>query len=261
MDWYKGMSIAIDYIEEHISEDIDFSICAQYAGVSTWELQRIFSFITNTTLSEYIRKRRLSLAATELQSSSEKVIDVAVRFGYESHASFTRAFNQMFDISPTMLRKLKTDIALYPRISFKSLIESWYRKMSKFSERGYVVKENGPVYFTNDMERTLAWFESVLGWYGAIDEKDQDGNGVYGCLYSVPPEIEIARIAPFTGIHMFSGEPTNQLTAFIQVQGLEKLRQYVKDNGWSDITDIQEEHWGSFCVLTTIDGCKIRFFE
>jgi len=261
MDWYRGMSMAIDYMEENMTDTIELTKCAQYVRCSTWEFQRIFSFITDTTVSEYIRKRRLSLAAEEVLHGTGKILDIAVRYGYESHAAFSRAFSQRFGLSPSDLRKEKNTVALYPRISFQILIESWYRKMSKFSERGYVVKENGPVYFTRDMAKTLAWFEETLGWYGDIAEKDAEGAGIYGCVYDVPQEIAIAHIAPFTGIHMFSGEPSQGLVAFVQVQGIERLHQYVKANGWDNITEIQKQPWGSYCTVTTIDGSQIRFFE
>ncbi len=75
--------------------------------------------------------------------------------------------------------------------------------MSDFSERGYVVKETGAVYYTQDMDKTLKWFKEVLGWYGQIDARDEDGIGTYGCVSNIPIEIEVLHIAPFTGIHMF----------------------------------------------------------
>src|SRR5512139_3787622 len=103
--------------------------------------------------------------------------------------------------------------------------------MSKLTDRGYVIKENGPVYLTTNMDRTVMWFENVLGWYSQIDERDKNGTGLYGCVYSVPQEIVLARIAPFTGIHLFYGEPKTGLVAFMLVQGIDSLYQYVRRNG------------------------------
>jgi AraC family transcriptional regulator len=134
--------------------------------------------------------------------------------------------------------------------------------MSKFSDRGYFIKENGPVYFTKNMDRTVTWFENVLGWYSQIDERDKNGTGLYGCVYSVPPEIEKSRIAPFTGIHLFFGEPKTGLVAFMLVQGIDSLYKYVKSNGWDDITEIVKEPWGArLCCILTPDGYELRFFE
>ncbi len=134
--------------------------------------------------------------------------------------------------------------------------------MNRFTKRGYIVKENGPVYFTQDMDRTAAWFEEVLGWYSEIDERNSEGKGCYGCVFSIPPEIEVTHLAPFTGIHMFYGSPRQEMICFMHVQGIEKMHHYVKSKGWDKITDIEIQPWGGkTCTLTTIDGCVIQIFE
>lgn len=134
--------------------------------------------------------------------------------------------------------------------------------MQKFVERGYWVKENGPVYFTLDMDKTKEWFEKYLGWYGEIDERMEDGKGCYGCVYSIPTPFEATHLAPFTGIHMFYGEPTQGLICFMHVEGIEKMYEYISKNGWDKITEVVTQPWGAkFCSLTTIDGCVINIFE
>ena len=134
--------------------------------------------------------------------------------------------------------------------------------MSDFSERGYVVKETGAVYYTEDMDTTLRWFEEILGWYGQIESRDGVGNGNYGCVYNIPTELEELHIAPFTGIHMFMGAPLQLQVAFIQVQGIEQLYEFVKNKGWDEITEVKEEPWGGkTCTVTTVDGSFLSFFE
>ena len=134
--------------------------------------------------------------------------------------------------------------------------------MSKFSDRGYVVRETGPVYNTEDMDRTVKWFGHTLGWYSEIDERDSDGKGLYGCVYDTPPEYENLHLAPFTGLHMFSGKPHTQMIAFIKVSGIEKLHELVIRSGWEQISTVAQEPWGGkTCTVTTIDGYQIRFFE
>jgi len=262
MDWLKGIINAIDYIENNICDEIDFAVVAKYVGCSTWEFQRIFSFVTQIPLSEYIRQRRLSLAAYDIQASNDKIIDIALRYGYNSPAAFSRAFSQLHGTTPSSVRNGKATFHTYPRITFKFIMKEWYDKMSKFSERGYVVKEAGSVYYTKDMDKTVKWFEEVLGWYGEIDARNEDGTGGYGCVYNIPKEIEILRIAPFTGIHMFYGEPKSGMVAFMLVQGIESLYDYVKNNGWEQITEVKLEQWGSkTCSITTPDGCVLTFFE
>ena len=134
--------------------------------------------------------------------------------------------------------------------------------MGKFTDRGYLIKENGPVYYTLDMDRTVAWFENILGWYGEIDERDSSGKGQYGCVYSIPPEIERTHLAPFTGIHLFYGDPKTGIVAFMLVQGIESLYQYVKGKGYTAINEPVQEPWGAkSCSITTPEGCVLRFFE
>lgn len=135
-------------------------------------------------------------------------------------------------------------------------------ELKKFADRGYVVKETGPVYYTTDIEKTVEWFEEILGWYYEIDECNSEGKGVYGCVYNIPKEIEILHIAPFTGIHMFYGEPKSDVVAFMQIQGIDALYKYVKDKGWKNISEVQVQPWGSkMCDITTPDGCILKFFE
>lgn len=134
--------------------------------------------------------------------------------------------------------------------------------MKRFTERGYIVRENGPVYFTLDMDKTVRWFEDILGWYSEIDERNEDGKGCYGCVYSIPTEIEVTHLAPFTGIHVFYGEPKQEMICFMHVQGIEKMYEYIISKGWNEITEVVLQPWGGkSCVLTTVDGSKINIFE
>ena len=134
--------------------------------------------------------------------------------------------------------------------------------MSEFSERGYVVRETGPVYYTKDMDKTVEWFEETLGWYSEIDERNDKGECVYGCVYDTPPEFENLHLAPFTGIHLFYGDAKYEVLAFMKVTGIEKLHDFVVQTGWMQISDVTMEPWGSkVCTITTIDGYLLRFFE
>jgi AraC family transcriptional regulator len=139
MDWVNKMNDAITYIEEHITEDISYSEAARVACCSTYHFQRMFSYITDVPLSEYIRRRRLTLAAFELQNSRIKVIDLALKYNYDSPEAFTRAFHALHGLTPTEARKAGTKLKAYPRISFqltiKGVTELNYRieTLSEFS--------------------------------------------------------------------------------------------------------------------------------
>jgi len=119
MEWLERMNRAMDYIELNLTEDIELGEIARRACCSSHEFQRMFSFITNVTLAEYIRRRRLTLAALELQSNEGKrVIDIAVKYGYESPVSFARAFQSLHGITPAMARQAGNTFKAYPRLSF-----------------------------------------------------------------------------------------------------------------------------------------------
>lgn len=134
--------------------------------------------------------------------------------------------------------------------------------MSKFSDRGYVVRETGPVYYTEDMDKTVKWFEEILGWYSEIDERDNSGKGLYGCMYDTPHEYENLHLAPFTGLHLFVGKSHTQIIAFMKVSGIDNLHELVIKNGWEQISAVKQEPWGGkTCIVTTIDGYQLRFFE
>lgn len=134
--------------------------------------------------------------------------------------------------------------------------------MSRFGEKGYYVKENAAVYFTKNMDDTVKWFEDILGWYSNIVERDEQGRGCYGAVFEMLPEVEKTHMAPFTGFHMFYGEPSKEVISFMQVQGIEKMHEYITAKGWDKITEIVHQPWGGkTCEITTIDGYIIRIFE
>jgi len=123
MEWVERMNKAIRYIEDHIAGDLDYEAVAQIACCSVYHFQRMFSFIAEVSLSEYVRRRRLTLAAFELQNSSIKVVDLALKYGYESPESFTRAFQNLHGTTPTAARSNGTKLKAYPRISFQISIK------------------------------------------------------------------------------------------------------------------------------------------
>jgi AraC family transcriptional regulator len=134
--------------------------------------------------------------------------------------------------------------------------------MNRFIDRKYFIVENSLVYFSNNINKTIEWFEKILGWYGNIVEKDSNGNGLYEYVFSITPEIEITHLAHSNGIHIFSGEPKKGLVAFLQINGIQNMYDYVRKNNYYDISEIIEEPWGAkTCIIKTIDGYQLKFFE
>ncbi len=119
MEWLKRMSDSIDYLEEHMEEKFDIDEVAKKALSSKFHFQRMFHMLTGVTVAEYVRKRRLTLAAQELTTSDVKVIDVALKYGYQTPESFTKAFRKIHGVNPSEVRESGIKLKAYPRISFQ----------------------------------------------------------------------------------------------------------------------------------------------
>lgn len=261
MDSLDAMQQAIEFVEDNIYEKLMPEVIATQAYMSSFQFQRVFSVLCGITLGDYIRNRKLTLAGQEIADTKEKIIDISYRYGYESPESFTRAFTRFHGVSPMTMRTQKAVPRQFNKLSIHTIIGG--REMMKgLQQRGYTVKENGPVYYTEDMDATAKWFEEVLGWYVNIDARDEDGKGSYGCALPIPGELVNLKIANFIGIHLFRGEPAKRTVTFMQVEGVEKLIAYVKSNGWTQVTGVTVQPWGGKeCSVTTLDGSVMRFFE
>ncbi len=122
MEWIKRLNKAIHYIEENLTYEIEYEELAKIACCSTYHFQRMFAYIANVPLSEYIRRRRMTMAAVDLQSSDEKVISISAKYGYESPTAFNRAFQAVHGIPPSQARAEGVSLKAYPPISFKITI-------------------------------------------------------------------------------------------------------------------------------------------
>lgn len=166
MSWIKRFNEALDYMEDNLTGDISLDEAARLACCSVYHFQRMFSYIAGVTLSEYLRRRRLTYAAFDLQNG-DKVLDVALRYGYESPTSFNRAFQAVHGISPSAAQKSEALLRSFPRISFqltiKGGIEMEYRIVKKDAFR--VVGVRIPI--SMDMEENFKaipkfWQDSMM---------------------------------------------------------------------------------------------------
>ena len=123
MDWITGMQKAIDYIEANLTEEIDYEKVAAESFSSSYHFQRVFSILCGYTLGEYIRLRRLSLAGAELANDKEKVIDIALKYGYDSPDSFAKAFQKFHGITPSQARADGSMLKSFSRLSIKISLE------------------------------------------------------------------------------------------------------------------------------------------
>lgn len=127
MDWVKTINNAIAYMENHLTEDITLTDIAKSVSISAFHFQRSFSLLTGMTPAEYMRKRRLSQAGAEIANGSERVIDIAMKYGYDSPESFTKAFLRLHGSSSMQVRK-GSSIQFMNRYTVRITIEGVQKK-------------------------------------------------------------------------------------------------------------------------------------
>ena len=123
MEWIERLNGAINYIEEHLGEEINLNEASKIACCSKYHFQRMFAYMADIPLSEYMRRRRMSLAAVDLQSGDNKVIDVALKYGYDSPTAFNRAFKNIHGIAPSQAKEKGVVLKAFPPISFRITIK------------------------------------------------------------------------------------------------------------------------------------------
>ncbi len=123
MEWIQTLNNAIDYIEENLLSDLTCEKVAEKVYISNFHFQRTFTMLTDLTVGEYIRNRRLSLAAHELTKGNSKVIEIAFKYGYETPESFSKAFRRFHGISPTQAKKHGANLKSFNRLVIKIKLE------------------------------------------------------------------------------------------------------------------------------------------
>ncbi|MCI8488852.1 MAG: AraC family transcriptional regulator [Lachnospiraceae bacterium] len=123
MEWVERLNDAIGYIEEHLTDKIDYEQLGRIACCSSYHFQRMFTYMAGIPLSEYIRRRRMSLAAVDLQGKSMKILDVAGRYGYNSPTSFNRAFQSVHGVAPSAVKSEGTPVKSFPPLTFKITVK------------------------------------------------------------------------------------------------------------------------------------------
>lgn len=193
MDMLTSMNDAINYIEDNLISAIDISKVAEAAGCSQWYLQRMFMSITDVSITEYIRRRRLTLAAFDLQNTRESILDISLKYGYQSPDSFGRAFKAMHSVTPSKARAGGVLLKAYGRITFilsiKGVSAMNYRIEEKEEMRIVGVKKwfstvnNQQMQeipkmwdeFPDEMSKQLKEISSLKGFMGLCADMYNDG--------------------------------------------------------------------------------------
>ena len=123
MEWIERFNQAINYIEKNIAQQIDYEQVGKIACCSSYHFQRMFTYMVGISLSEYVRKRKMSLAAVDLQSGSERILDIAGKYGYSSPTAFNRAFRAIHKVSPSAVKNGNAYVRAFPPISLKIAVK------------------------------------------------------------------------------------------------------------------------------------------
>ena len=202
MEWIERLNEAIAYIEEHLTEEIDYERLGKIACCSSYHFQRMFTYMAGVPLSEYIRRRKMSLAAVDLQSTGIKIIDVAGKYGYNSPTAFNRAFQSVHGIAPSAVKNEGVSVKSFPPISFKIIVkgveEMNYRIETKDAFR--IVGVSVPL--EKDIEKNFAviprkWQETAVNGTlqkltGLMDTQPMGVLGVSTCNDTEPWRYYIA---------------------------------------------------------------------
>lgn len=226
---------AICYMEEHICENISYAEVAKSVQMSSYNFHRTFSFIVGMTANEYMRKRRLTLAAKELQTTAISVIDAAYKYGYESPESFSKAFSRFHGSTPKQAKQKGTKLHLFNPLLIKIIVEGGtimdYRIEHKESQKFIALVKAFPNEIINDdnahnipdfwaecYEKDLIEPMKLLRVKGKRDlfglcspVKDGENHFNYGIGIMLDEDTEISKLEHFTknGYLIWKTEPAD----------------------------------------------------
>ena len=123
MDWVHRLNQSLNYIEEHLTGEIDYEQLGRIACCSAYHYQRMFTYMAGNTLAEYIRRRKMSLAAADLQDGNERIIDIAEKYGYRSPTAFNRAFQSFHGVAPSSVKTGGVSVKSFSPIVFKITVK------------------------------------------------------------------------------------------------------------------------------------------
>lgn len=232
MEWIERWNHAIDYIEEHLTEEIDYEKLGQIACCSSYHFQRMFTYMAGIPLSEYIRRRKMSLAAVDLQGKGMKIIDAAGKYGYQSPTAFNRAFQSVHGIAPSTLKKEGVSVKSFPPIQFKITVKGVEEMNYRIETKNAFRVAGVSVPLSKDIEQNFAvipgkWQEissdgTLQKLVGMMDTPPMGVLGISTCNDTEPWRYYIAvstsqpagdleeYFVPAATWAIFPGEGTNQ---------------------------------------------------
>ena len=228
MDWIDRLNEAVRYIEDNLTGEIEYEKLGQIACCSAYHFQRMFNYIAGVPLSEYIRRRKMSLAAVDIRGGEAKIIDVAAKYGYASPTAFNRAFQSVHGVSPSAVRGEGVAIKSFPPITIKVTVkgveEMNYRIETRKAFR--IVGKSFPLSW--EIERNFA--EVPQMWQGAVED---------GTIEKI--------------VSLMNGEPRGVLGVSVCTDG-EEWRYYIAVSSAAEIDDALEEYVVPGCTWAVFPG-------
>lgn len=200
MGWMEAIGKAIQYIEDHITDELTTQMIADHVNISSFYFQKGFAMLCGFTISEYIRNRRLALAGNDLATGDERIIDIAMKYGYDSPDSFTKAFSRFHGVTPTAARKDKVMLKSFAPLKVKLLLEGGYLMDYRIEKKdAFTVMANARTFAYEGAKEVIPQFwkehyqsgkgKTVMGVFGInIDEKM--GNDTFEYLIADPYELD-----------------------------------------------------------------------
>ena len=232
MEWIERLNEAMGYMEEHLADEIDMEKLGKIACCSSYHFQRMFTYMAGVPLSEYIRRRKMSLAAVDLQGKDRKIIDVAAKYGYSSPTAFNRAFQSVHGIAPSAVKNEGVSVKSFPPIQFKITVKGVEEMNYRIETKDAFRITGVSVPLNKDIEKNFAvipskWQEIAMDGtlqklIGMMDTEPMGVLGVSTCNDTEPWRYYIAVSTKKTGEDLeeymvpaatwaiFPGEGTNQ---------------------------------------------------
>lgn len=200
MDWIKMINRAIEYMEGHLTEEVTLAEIAEQVHLSAYHFQRAFSLLTGLSPAEYLRKRRLSQAGADLAGGGEKVIDVALKYGYDSPESFAKAFTRFHGVSPMQVKK-GSPVQFMNRFTVRLTIEGgclMEYKIEKWDAMDLIVRAKEFHAETCEQEIPKFWdeyyanedYRKVPGYLGICAQEKTKGDVFRYCIGCNAADVE-----------------------------------------------------------------------
>jgi len=201
----ESIGKAIRFIEDNITEDITVDMIAEHVNISSFYFQKGFAMLCGFTIAEYIRNRRLTLAGNDLATGNEKIIDIAMKYGYDSHDSFTKAFTRLHGVTPTAARKNQVMLKSFAPLKIKLSLEGGYLMDYKIEKKkAFTVIANTKTFSYDGAKEWVPQFwqehyrcgkgKTVMGWYG-INIDENMGHDTFEYLIADPykPDMKVPK--------------------------------------------------------------------